>query len=77
MEVANPLQAHREHIRRGLELYGVTMPCLDDADQTVVKAYGAFPRRLVVVDRSGRIAHDAGLGIFGDWDMQKFKEALA
>jgi cytochrome oxidase Cu insertion factor (SCO1/SenC/PrrC family) len=48
-------------IRAGMELFGVSMPCVvDAADDRVQKAYGAFPARLVIVDRTSKVAFDSG-----------------
>ena len=38
---------------------------VDDAEETVERAYTGWPDRLYVVDRDGRIAHDSGPGPFG------------
>ena len=43
-----------------------TIPMLvDDADDAVAAAYGGWPDRLYLIDRSGRIAYQGGEGPFG------------
>jgi hypothetical protein len=43
-----------------------TIPMLlDDADDAVATAYGGWPDRLYLIDRSGRIAYQGGEGPFG------------
>ncbi len=73
----DPAGAQRERIGKGLAHYGLTMPCLDDRDGKAREAYGAWPRRVVVVDAGGRIAHDAGLGVLGSsWDLDAVGKVL-
>ncbi len=44
----------------------LSMPCLvDDMSDTVNKAYGAWPDRICVVDRDGKIAVMGGQGPWG------------
>jgi hypothetical protein len=44
----------------------ITMPLLvDKLDNGVSEAYSAFPDRLYVIDRDGRVAYKAGRGPFG------------
>ncbi len=44
----------------------IDMPCLvDDMDNTVAKAFGAWPDRLFIVDEDGKIAVRAGRGPWG------------
>jgi hypothetical protein len=50
-------------LARAMQHYGLTFPCLEDRDGEVRRAYGAWPERLVIVDRDGRIAFDAGRGL--------------
>jgi hypothetical protein len=69
-------QAQRERIRLGLAQYGLTMPCLDGRNSAVVSAYDAYPRRLVVVDPEGRIAHDTRRSIGRRWDLQAVEDCL-
>jgi len=44
---------------------------MDRADGATEKAYLAFPRRLVLIGRGGRIAQDLGLGLVGEWNLDK------
>jgi hypothetical protein len=75
---ADPEEAQKERIRKGFAHYGLTMPCLEDSKKEAVEAYGAWPRRLVLVDASGRIACDAGPGLMGNagWDLDAFGKML-
>jgi hypothetical protein len=44
----------------------ITMPLLiDRIDDAVAEAYSAFPDRLYVIDRDGRVAYKGGRGPFG------------
>jgi hypothetical protein len=62
----------RAALGRAANLVGLTIPCvLDTPDGRVMRAYKAFPRRLVVVDRRGRIALDLGIGLSWDWDLSR------
>lgn len=67
---------HRgERVQKGCKLLHVDMPTVLDTEAGTVKnAYDAWPRRLVVVDREGRIAVDLGrgmaaMGIGAGWDL--------
>jgi len=79
---ADPVKAQRERIRRGLAHYGLTMPCVEDRDNEAVAAYGAYPRRLVVVDAQGRVSYDASVGPGGArqtadrWDLAAIGDHL-
>lgn len=45
---------------------GIELPTLiDDFSNTTETAYTAWPDRLYVIDRDGRIAHKSGPGPFG------------
>jgi hypothetical protein len=46
-------------VRRGLKQFGVSIPCVLGND-IVQTAFDTFPARVVVLDRSGRIALDLG-----------------
>jgi hypothetical protein len=51
--------------RAGVERLGLTMPVLVDAmDDAVSTAFAAWPERIYVVDRTGRIAYAGGPGPF-------------
>jgi hypothetical protein len=60
-----------ERVRRGLRHFDVTMPCLLDGSNCVVEtAYDAHPRRLLAVDRDGRIGLDLGKGLIrSPWNL--------
>jgi hypothetical protein len=73
----DPEKAQKERIRIGFDLYGLTMPCLDDRENEAVEVYGAWPRRLVVVDACSRIAYDAGPGMTTPkWDLDAVAQVL-
>ena len=38
---------------------------VDDADESVERAYTGWPDRLYVIDRDGRVAHKGGPGPYG------------
>jgi len=55
---------------------GIELPALiDDADNHVERAYTAWPDRLYVIDRDGRIAYKSDAGPFG-FKPAKVEEAL-
>jgi peroxiredoxin len=56
-------QEHRAAVGQAMAKVGLTMPAVVDREGRVMNAYKAFPRRLVVVDRKGRIALDLGTGL--------------
>ncbi len=63
LDASSPADRPRR-IARAMQHYGLTFPCLlDTEDGRVRRAYGAWPERLVIVDRDGRIALDAGAGL--------------
>jgi Iodothyronine deiodinase len=65
-------ESRAAYIRRGMEQFHLNMPCLVDGDDKAVEeAYHAYPRRLVIVDRKGRIALDTGKGVFSAWDLDE------
>jgi hypothetical protein len=50
-----------ERVRAGKKHFGLQLPCLLDNEQCDVQTqYGANPKRLIIVDESGRIALDSG-----------------
>jgi hypothetical protein len=52
---------HRWCIRESMNYYQLPFICLLDTEESKVEAlYEAFPRRLVLVDRAGRVALDSG-----------------
>ena len=54
----------------------MTMPLLiDGLDNAVAEAYSAFPDRLYVIDRDGRVAYKSGRGPFG-FDPRDMEEEL-
>jgi len=45
---------------------GIELPAvIDEPDERVERAYTAWPDRLYVIDRDGRIAHKSAAGPFG------------
>jgi hypothetical protein len=56
---------------------GLTMPVLvDDMDDAVAEAFAAWPERLYVAERGGRLAHVGGPGPF-EFDPDAAGAALA
>jgi Iodothyronine deiodinase len=63
--------------REGVERLGLTMPVLmDDMDDAVSEAFAAWPERLYVADRGGRITFVGGPGPF-EFDPDAAAAALA
>jgi hypothetical protein len=72
---------HLRLTRRGLEAYKFPFPGLHDADGAVQYAYGAYPKRLLVVGRDGLVDFDGGRGKDLTyrpcaWDLEAFEEHL-
>lgn len=62
---------------RGMAATGLSCRCvLDEPDGRVAAAYSAWPRRLVGVDRHGKIAADAGRGLQSHWDLTELEAWL-
>jgi hypothetical protein len=62
---------------KAVEALGLTMTTVvDDMDDSVSRAYDAFPDRLYVIDRDGRVAYAGGPGPRG-LDPAAMKRALA
>jgi hypothetical protein len=76
--------AHRRRrIAVGLAALQLPFPCVfDSEDRTAETLYDAFPSRLVVVGRDGRVVLDAGRGLIPDsddashWDYDAIEKAL-
>src|SRR5262249_49382910 len=66
---------HLRYIPRGLRHFQIAFTCLLENKETW-KAYRPFPASLVLVDRSGRIALDAGLVIPKGWDLNAVEACL-
>lgn len=48
-------------VRAGREHYHLPFPCLIDSEQGEVETlYNAWPKRLLIVDRAGRVVLDSG-----------------
>ena len=63
--------------RQGVERLGLTMPVLvDDMDDAVSGTFAAWPERLYVADRGGRLAYVGGPGPF-EFDPDAAEAALA
>jgi hypothetical protein len=64
-------------IRRGLERFKLPFRCLvDGPDATVQHAYSVLAQGLIIVDRKGRIAFDAGVGFPGGWNLEDAEATL-
>jgi hypothetical protein len=62
--------------RQGVERLGLTMPVLvDGMDDAVSGAFAAWPERLYVADRGGRLAYVGGPGPF-EFDPEAAERAL-
>jgi hypothetical protein len=70
-----PTEGEKNHIPRGLRYFKVSFPCLL-GNKGVEEAYAPFPSRLVIVDRAGRIALDAGLIIPRGWELDRIESCL-
>jgi hypothetical protein len=68
----------RQRVQKVRDSLGLTLPTvLDTANQLAQYAYDAYPRRMVVVDRGGRLALDLGRGLTGSpWDLAQVDEWL-
>ena len=62
-------------ISRGLRHFHIDFACLL-GNRTVYEAYRPYPLRLVIVDRNGRIALDAGVGLPKGWDLDRVESVL-
>jgi hypothetical protein len=63
--------------REGIERLGLTMPVLvDRMDDAVSEAFAAWPERLYVADRGGRLTYVGGPGPF-EFDPDEAERALA
>ena len=72
---------HLRLTRRGLEAYQFPFPGLHDGDGAVQYAYGAYPKRLLVIDRDGLVVFDGGRGKDltyrpSAWDLEAFEKHL-
>jgi hypothetical protein len=66
-----------ERIRRGLRDFKLPFTCLlDRPDASVELAYSVFATGLIIVDRNGRVAFDAGPGLPGGWDFGAVEAVL-
>ena len=67
------LPNHLPAIRKALSQQHLTFPwVIDRSDHAVEKDYMAWPRRLLIVDRDGRIAMDLGHGFAkGQWNLEE------
>jgi len=70
-----PTEQNLGHIPRGLRHFNISFPCLL-GDKAIEAAYTAFPERLLIVDRAGRIVLDAGLGLPSGWDLDRVESWL-
>jgi hypothetical protein len=73
---AGPPGDPHESVRQALASLPLTMPCvLDGAHGDAERWYQAGPQRLVIVGADGRIALDAGRGLYG-WDLAEVEDWL-
>jgi hypothetical protein len=71
------LEDRRAAAREGVERLGLTLPVLvDGMDDVVSAAFAAWPERLVVADRDGRLAYVGGPGPF-EFDPEAAEAALS
>ena len=71
------LEDRREAAREGTRRLGLSMPVLVDAmDDAVSHAFAAWPERLYVAERGGRLAYIGGPGPF-EFDPDAAESALA
>jgi hypothetical protein len=67
-------------VREGAEFLALPFPALLDADGEVERAYDAYPKRLVVIDAHGHVAHDGGRGETGGpspWNLADVEKHIA
>jgi hypothetical protein len=70
-------EQRRQCVGKAMALSGLPLPAyLDLPDHSASRAYMAWPRRLVVVDREGRIAQDFGSSIASPWDLERLGQVL-
>lgn len=70
-------QARSRRLVTLLHHYDLRMPCLLDTDQKEVQqAYSAWPQRLVLIDRHGRVAWDGGWGVPNGLDYDAAEEQM-
>jgi hypothetical protein len=63
--------------RAALQALNLTMPSvLDTQDQEVQVAYEAYPKRMVLVEPSGKIVADSGRGMPTGWNFGRFEAEL-
>lgn len=66
-----------QRIETLLRHYGLRMSCLlDDEAKTAQETYSAWPQRLVLIDRRGRVTHDGGWGVPNGLDYAAAEERL-
>jgi hypothetical protein len=80
---ARPKGSTREErlqlVREGLGVYPIPYPVLLDEGGEVERAYGAFPKRLVIVGADGLVVYDGGRGAAGGpsaWDLAEVERYL-
>jgi hypothetical protein len=67
----------RTCVGKAIAMSGLPLPAyLDGPDNAACQLYWAWPRRLVVVDREGRIAHDFGASLAHPWDLERLGQVL-
>jgi hypothetical protein len=70
-------EGHARCVRKAMRQVQLSLPGFNDSpDDAALKSYGAFPARLVIVDRDGRIANDFGRVIARNWDWPTIRKVL-
>jgi hypothetical protein len=63
--------------RAALQALNFTMPSIvDTQDQDVQVAYEAYPKRMVLIEPSGKIVADSGRGMPNGWNFGRFEAEL-
>jgi hypothetical protein len=73
-----PVEDRLRLLRKGLDGYKVPFPAALDEDGRVERAYGGFPKRLLVI-AGGRVVYDGRRGVKdgpSDWDLGEVERHL-
>jgi hypothetical protein len=65
----------RDAVRKAMAAHNLSIPCALDGG-TALRAYDAWPKRLVIVGAEGRIVLDAGRGLPDRWDLDEVEAWL-
>jgi hypothetical protein len=72
-------EARWQLLRKGLAAYKVPFPGLLDEDGSVERAYGAYPKRLLIVGADGLVVFDGARGVTAgpsEWDLEEAERHL-